>query len=288
MIGIYMFQNLINEKIYVGQSLNIQERYHQHIYDAENRPKYPIDYAIQKYGIDNFSFEILEECPSELLDEQEIYWISFFDSYNSGYNATPGGKSVHGEDHPRAILTKEQVWQIRELYNQHITRSKVFELFRDTGITERGFLKIWNCETWTDIHVDVYTPENKAWHKAQTGHGEDQIGQSSLQRAVKQEEIDQMVNDYNKGLSINAIAKKYNRDNSTVEKYIANPIQVTKVKYRGRTIKNINTGQIFKSISSAAKWASCGATTLTRHLATDKIAGRVPETMEPAQWEEVS
>lgn len=283
-----MFQNLINEKVYVGQSINIQERYYQHISDAKNRAKYPIDLAIQKYGIDNFSFEILEECSTDLLDEREIYWISFFDSYNCGYNATPGGHALRGEDHPRSVLSQDQVWKIRELYNQHITRSKVFEMFKDTGITERGFLKIWNCETWLDVHTDVYTPENKAWHKVQTGHSEDQLGLSSLQRAIKQEEINEMVKDYNRGMSINAIAKKYNRDNSTVEKYIANPVQITKVKYRGRQVKNINTGQIFKSISAAAKWASCGSTTLTRHLATDKIAGYVPETKEPAIWEEVS
>jgi hypothetical protein len=72
-----------------------------------------------------------------------------------------------------------------------------------------------------------------------------------------------------------------------VEKYIANPEAVNKVKYRGRTIKNIETGIIFKSISSAAKWAGCGATTLTRHLAHDKIAGKVPDTQKPAHWEEI-
>ena len=53
-------------------------------------------------------------------------------------------------------------------------------------------------------------------------------------------------------------------------------------------MKNLNTGKIFKSINSAAKWAGCGATTLTRHLTSDKIAGKVPDTQEPAHWEELS
>lgn len=70
-------------------------------------------------------------------------------------------------------MTKEQVWQIRDLYGKRIKRSDVFKIFKDTGISERGFLKVWNCETWTDIHTDVYTPENRAWHKQQIGHSED-------------------------------------------------------------------------------------------------------------------
>ena len=55
----------------------------------------------------------------------------------------------------------------------------------------------------------------------------------------------------------------------------------------GRVVKNIETGQIFKSINKAAKWAGCGATTLTRHLVRDKIAGKVPGTLQPAHWEEL-
>lgn len=93
-----------------------------------------------------------------------------------------------------------------------------------------------------------------------------------------------MLKDYHCGLSINAIAKKYNRDNGVVEKYIANPIAIDKVKYKGRQVQCVNTDDIFSSISAAAKWA----TTLTRHLAKDQIAGKVPGTDEPAQWLELS
>lgn len=95
-----------------------------------------------------------------------------------------------------AILTEEQVWQIRELYGQKVKRNEVFSRFADTGITERGFLKVWNCETWTSIHTDVYTEENKAWHKQAVGHSEDQIGLSSLDRAIKQEEINAWLEEY--------------------------------------------------------------------------------------------
>lgn len=290
MIGIYKYQNKLNGKIYIGQSLDIARRYEQHIYDAKNRPERGtgIDLAIRKYGIENFDFSILEECSIDSLDERERYWISFYDSYNNGYNRSPGGSVLRGSEHPRAILDEDQVWEIRELYNLKVKRSDVYDLFKYTGISERGFKKIWDGQTWPNIHNEVYTQENREWHKKATGHTADQMGRSSLDRAISQEEIDEMLKDYQCGLSINAIAKKYNRDNGVVEKYIANPVAIDKVKYKGRKVQCINTGDVFSSISAAAKWAGCGATTLTRHLAKDQIAGKVPGTDDPAQWLELS
>lgn len=288
-IGIYKYQNKINGKIYIGQSNNIEKRYQQHIYDAEYRAEKGtgIDLAIKKYGIENFTFEIIEQCSLNIIDEREKYWIKYYDSYNNGYNRTIGGNSLKGEDHPRAILTEKDVWELREAYGNGIRRKDAFQPFLERGITERCLLKVWNCENWTDIHTDVYTEENKAIHKSHIGHSEDQIGLSSLDRAIKQDEIDLWLIDYNNGLTINAIAKKYHRDNGTVERYIADPKAISKVKYKGRTVKNIETGKIFKSISAAARWAGCGATTLTRHLANDKIAGTVPNLLVPAHWEEI-
>lgn len=286
--GIYKYQNKINGKIYIGQSQDIERRFQQHLYDAEKRPMEStgIDLAINKYGIENFTFEIIERCRVEELDDKEIFWINFYNSYADGYNQSPGGRVLRGENHPKAILTLEQVWQLREAYKNHIKRSEAFKPFLEQGITERALLKVWNCENWNDIHIDVYTDENKLWHKKQIGN-KNQKGLSSLDRAIKQEDIDLWRKEFENGLTINAIAKKYKHDNGTVEKYINNPLCIQKIKYKGRSIKNINTGKIFKSISAAAKWAGCGATTITRHLASDKVAGKVPDTNEPAIWEEI-
>lgn len=95
------------------------------------------------------------------MDEKESYWISHYDSYHNGYNCSVGGKSLRGEEHPRAILTEEIVWEIREMYKMHIPKSVAYETFKDTDITERGFKKVWDYETWSGIHEDVYTEENK-------------------------------------------------------------------------------------------------------------------------------
>lgn len=289
--GIYVIINEENNKKYVGQSINIENRWKQHLYDVTHRAERScgIDMAMIKYGIEKFHYEILEECEPSELNDREIYWIEKLDTYQGdGYNRSIGGQSLQGENHPRAFLTDEQVWEIREMYNQHCKFKEVEEKYLPTGISRRGLQKIWRNETWTHIHQDVYTPENKLWHSTSgVGHSEDQVGLSSDDRKLSQEEVDAMYKDFQEGISVKELAKKYNRDYGIIEKYMSNPIVPKQVKLSGRKVKNIETGKIFSSISAAARWASCGATTLTRHLYDNKPAGKVPETQELAHWKEI-
>ena len=90
MVGIYKFINKINGKLYIGQSKNLNCRKKQHFKNAFNPNNRDYDClfhrAIRKYGIDNFDFQILEECSIEELNDREIYWIEKYDSYYKGYN----------------------------------------------------------------------------------------------------------------------------------------------------------------------------------------------------------
>lgn len=103
MAYIYQITNNINGKIYIGKTnYSIEKRWKQHINDSQNRIKEhrPLYRAFKKYGISNFSIEILEECEISKLEEREIYWISKKDSYKNGYNATLGGdgKTLYSYD----------------------------------------------------------------------------------------------------------------------------------------------------------------------------------------------
>ena len=290
MCGIYKIINKINNKIYVGQSVNIQKRWYQHLYDANHRPMIGIDQAIKKYGAKNFQYELIEECSADELNDKEIYWIEKLNTFKGeGYNNSIGGLSLQGENHPRAFLTDEQVWDIREMYKNHCKFQEVKDKYLSLGISERGLQKIWRNENWQHIHSDVYTEENKLWHSTYgVGHSEDQLGLSSDDIALKQEEIDKIYLDYTQNhISIRELVKKYNRDYGVIEKYVNNPKEVSQVKYKGRKIQNVETKKIFNSISSAAKWASCGATTITRHLYDNKPAGKIPNTLEDAHWIEI-
>lgn len=92
--GIYKIENLINKKIYVGQSIDIEERFKKHLRAKDN---FYIHKALEKYGKINFNFQIIEECPVEKLNEREIYWINYYNSLiPNGYNMIPGGSNGMG------------------------------------------------------------------------------------------------------------------------------------------------------------------------------------------------
>lgn len=91
--GIYRITNLLDGKCYVGQSVDIAERFRQHIkcglgIDTPNNILYK---AMLQDGVENFAFEVLEECERSQLNTQEIYWIDYYKSQNFGYNMNKGG-----------------------------------------------------------------------------------------------------------------------------------------------------------------------------------------------------
>ena len=170
--GIYKITNQINNKIYIGQAVNIRRRWTDHKYRSSIPNKEYEKYlyrAFRKYGLENFSFEILEECTREQLNERENYYILLYHSNDSqyGYNETSGYENpqygLSGESHPGHKLTQEEVYYIRECYNQHCDKNEIYQEFSDR-LSEGGFHKIWLGENWTTVHMDVYTKENKQYY----------------------------------------------------------------------------------------------------------------------------
>lgn len=146
MIGIYKITNLINNKVYIGQSTNIKERWKAH----RSRPfqKNSEQYnsllyrSIRKYGLENFSFEIIEECDKRFLDEREIYWIAYYSSNNfeNGYNLTKGGDSA-----TYSKLTEKQVEEIiKLLQNTAISQEEIAKQYQVTQRTISG-INIGQC-----------------------------------------------------------------------------------------------------------------------------------------------
>lgn len=90
---IYKITNNINGKGYVGKTeRSIEIRWSEHTRPSRWKMDLPLYRAFLKYGIDNFSIEEVEECDDTILDEREIYWINYFDTYKRGYNCTAGGE----------------------------------------------------------------------------------------------------------------------------------------------------------------------------------------------------
>lgn len=100
--GIYIITCLISNKSYIGQAKDIRKRLREHLmalnyYHKNGINKYKEnDHLIKawnKYGENNFMFDILELCNIDKLNDREIYWISYYKSYENGYNMTCGGQN---------------------------------------------------------------------------------------------------------------------------------------------------------------------------------------------------
>lgn len=147
MIGIYKITNLINNKVYIGQSKNISKRWNAHRVRSQN-DDYPLYRAIRKYGLENFTFEVIEECNIDSLDDREKYWIAYYKSNNpnNGYNLTAGGQT--------GISLKLKENQIQEiiqlLLNSQMTQKEIGEKF---GVSQRTISSINIGETWVQQNI---------------------------------------------------------------------------------------------------------------------------------------
>ena len=94
---IYKITNTLNNKIYIGQTIKtVQKRFTQHKNNSNKEyfSQIVLYKAFNKYGIENFICEEIEEVPNDKLDEREKYWIEYYDSYFNGYNSTLGGRAT--------------------------------------------------------------------------------------------------------------------------------------------------------------------------------------------------
>lgn len=147
--GIYKIENLVNHKVYIGQSVNIKRRFQEHIKRSVNNFKGNRDYksmisdAIRKYGKENFKLTIIEECQREELNDREIFWILYFESNNpkKGYNLTIGGES----NITYSVLSEKQVNEIKDLLkNTNISQQNIAKQFQisqnNVSLINRGVL----------------------------------------------------------------------------------------------------------------------------------------------------
>lgn len=133
---IYKITNKINNKVYIGKTLDtVEKRWKEHCRDSQkknirNRPLYS---AMNKYGFNNFIIEEIEQCNEEALNEREQYWIEYFGSFKYGYNATLGGDGKRYADYDL----------IYALWNEGKTIKKIAEITKYDEHTIRVAL---NCQ----------------------------------------------------------------------------------------------------------------------------------------------
>jgi len=147
---IYKITNKINGKIYIGQSNNCLKRFQQH---KNTKYQYTslISRAIKKYGVENFTFEIIEHDVTNY-NEREMYWIQYFNSLKpNGYNILPGGNvpPVH-----KGVLSHKTTHSINQVemvkYLLKSTELSPSEIGEITGYDKSAVERINAGKIWND------------------------------------------------------------------------------------------------------------------------------------------
>lgn len=184
---IYKITNKVNDKVYIGQTrYTVESRWRQHLknFNIEHRQQ-PLYCAFAKHGIENFNIEVVEEVPIEKLDEREIYWIAYYDSFKNGYNATLGG-------HGTCVYywTDNQYEEIRTLYLSGFTVKKIANLYNVSSYTISNILKGLSVKLRCN-------PLN-----------------------MNAQEKNEFIERYKTGTSLTTLAKEYNTDREAVKRFL--------------------------------------------------------------------
>jgi len=135
---IYRITNLVNNKVYIGQTTkNPERRWKEHKTSAKKDTRW-LYQAIRKYGIQCFEFQVIcEALEHKYLDELEILLIKEYNSFETGYNMTEGGYAFSLVGRPNTWWSKAQ--ETRKLNgNTQATRTTNFEVLSPTGETLTG------------------------------------------------------------------------------------------------------------------------------------------------------
>ena len=129
---VYAYKFIPTQEIkYVGKTNNLDYRRKQHEeYDIINSNQreyhYPLSRAIRKYGKNNFEVIILEDnIPDNKIEDREIYWINFYNTYKNGYNQTAGGLGGHHYEK----FTEEEINEIIQMIKNKVPFNDISKQF---------------------------------------------------------------------------------------------------------------------------------------------------------------
>ena len=206
---IYIIKNIVNNKVYIGQSVDAYRRFQSHKSNAKHLYKPSvIDEAMASIGINNFYYEIIEK--TEFYNEREKYWIEYYNSViPNGYNTLKGGcgaspihASIKEEQQLYDIIndilyTDDSLIRIAEKYKVNyklisaINRGLVYKRDFDYPLRKRDNDKI----TLQVIDNIIFKIENSSY---------------SLRQIAEQEKVNHsLVCDINKGKIVGSVKKEY-------------------------------------------------------------------------------
>ena len=125
--GIYCIKNIITNKLYIGSSINIENRISLHKNMLKNNKHHStkLQHSYNKHGENNFLFEIIEECDENLLLEKEQNYIDILNSFNDGYNCSKNSSNPmlgrkHSEE-SKIKMSKSQSGENHPLFGKNLS-----------------------------------------------------------------------------------------------------------------------------------------------------------------------
>jgi len=146
--GIYLILSIYDYKIYVGQSKDVELRLYAHKNKLKKNKHHNkhLQSAYNKYGISNFIFQIVEECPEQLRDVRERFWIDEFNAMNRefGYNRECGGSLNKSP-------SKETRIRMSEAHKKKVTQEMIDDVLNGMGQVQFTLKHKYSNEIWYRI-----------------------------------------------------------------------------------------------------------------------------------------
>lgn len=209
---IYGYKNIkTNQMKYIGQTSNLNYRRYKHEkYDPFHKEiveyNYPLSRGIRKYGIDNYECVIIEDNieNEQLAIERESYWINYYNTYNNGYNQTPGGKA------PKYIKFEKEI--IEKVKTMLINKIDFNTIHKETNISLSHISEI---NTGKRHHDDAlcYPLNNQTCGRKISQEDLEEIINLLRNTKISQQQISKQFNVAQTVISKINIGKSYKRDN---------------------------------------------------------------------------
>lgn len=230
---IYIYQNFTNNKIYVGQTSNLNKRIRDHKSKSNKNYNHPLYNSIRKYGIDNFKVTVLETVSNDEVDNAEQFWIQFFRSWDRdfGYNIEMGGCNTKtiSESTKKKISEKHKGKRFNSIEHMKRLHKENGDRRRGIHLSEEVKTKISNSRKGQK-HTDnakikmSATRIERGTFSGKNNPNFGKTGDANPAAKLTWEIVNKIRLNYSKGLKGKQLMKKYNISETNMYRILKNKI----------------------------------------------------------------